>query len=83
MSAAAWIGIAMGAVLGSLLLYETALNAASRARRTQPRAVPAGGAPCPTCGTPGTLSILTTSSNEDSSSDLVMYCSRCGSRRGL
>ncbi|HZE96719.1 MAG TPA: hypothetical protein VE981_06820 [Planctomycetota bacterium] len=82
MSIAAMTAMLMGGVLGSLLVYELVLSRPARILSGKPFGSAPKGLSCSSCGRAETLSILTTSSNEDSSPDLAVYCSRCGASRG-
>jgi len=79
MGFAAIAGVVTGGVLGALLAWELALDGFHRRMTLRPHPQAKATIGCGRCGKSGTLSVQTTSSNEESSTDLVMYCARCGS----
>ena len=74
------VGLVVLGIVGLVGLLGLALNG-PRARRWEQRVRLAGEIVCGGCGGTGTLSVRTTSTREASSSNMALYCSRCGSSK--
>jgi Zn finger protein HypA/HybF involved in hydrogenase expression len=78
MSSELLVGLVMLGIMGTLFAVGLVLNG-PRAKRCDTRLAEASAVECGGCRSQGTLSVRTTSSSEASSSNLVVYCSKCGS----
>lgn len=72
------VGIVTGSAIGALLVYEMWLAGPTRALRAKPHPQAVATLACVRCGRPSSFSAQTTSSNDESSTDLILYCSGCG-----